>query len=106
MIICKYLGQSHKPAYERSGLNTYQFLSLFQLFKLVFVLILQKKNKSLGNRDDRADQVARRNDHNMLGILRANLKLKHMFIIQGRREKGTGEEGGGKTEKHQIFTCE
>ena len=29
-----------------------------------------------------------------------------MFIIQGRREKRTGEEGGGKTEKHQIFTCE
>ena len=33
VIICKYLSLSHKPDYERSGLNTYQFVSLFQWFK-------------------------------------------------------------------------
>ena len=31
--ICKYLSLSHKPDYQRSGLNTYHFVSLFQWFK-------------------------------------------------------------------------
>ena len=35
----------------------------------------------MGNSDDRADQIAWRNDENTLGILKANLELKHMFII-------------------------
>ena len=40
-----------------------------------------KKSKSLGSSDDRADQIAGRNDDITLGILRANLELKDMFII-------------------------
>ena len=43
MIICKYLNLSHKPDYQHSGLNTYQFVWLFQLFKKVFVLKQQKR---------------------------------------------------------------
>ena len=38
------------------------------------------KKTSLGNSDDRADQTAGRSDNNTLGILRANLELKHMLI--------------------------
>ena len=79
MIICKYLSLSHKLDYELSGLNTYQVVSLFQWFKKVFVLM--QKKKILGNSDDRADQMAWRNDDNTLGIFKANLKLTHMFII-------------------------
>ena len=41
----------------------------------------QKKITSLGNSDDRADQKTDRNDYNTFGIPRANLKLKHMFIL-------------------------
>ena len=49
MIICKYLITynkylSHKPDYERRRLNNWQFVSLFQWLKLVFVLIQQKKH--------------------------------------------------------------
>ena len=33
MNICKYLSLSHKPVYQRSWLNTDQFVSLFQWFK-------------------------------------------------------------------------
>ena len=80
MIICKYLSLSCKPDYERSRLNTYQFVSQFQWFKQDFVLI-QQKNKSLGNNDDKADQIAGRNDDNTLRIFRANLEPKVMFII-------------------------
>ena len=40
-----------------------------------------KKKKSQGNSDDRANQIAGRNNDNSIGILRANLELKHMFII-------------------------
>ena len=39
------------------------------------------KQKYLGNSDNRADQIAEQNDDNTLGIIRANLELKHMFII-------------------------
>ena len=42
MIICKYLSLNYKPDYQRSGLNTYYFTSLFQWFKKVFDLIQQK----------------------------------------------------------------
>ena len=31
-IICKYFSLSHKPDYQCSGWNTYQFVSLFQWF--------------------------------------------------------------------------
>ena len=31
--------------------------------------------------DNRADQKTERNDNNMLRIPRANLELKHMFIL-------------------------
>ena len=41
----------------------------------------QKKIKFLGKSDDRADQKTGRNDDNTLGIPRANLELKHMFIL-------------------------
>ena len=41
----------------------------------------QKKTKSLGNSDDRADQKTGQNDDNTLGIPRANLVLKHRFIL-------------------------
>ena len=34
----------------------------------------------MGNRDDTADQITRRNDDYLLGIPRANLELKHMSI--------------------------
>ena len=79
MIICKYLSLSHKPDYERIELNTYQFVSLLQWFKLGFRFDTAKKaKKSLGNSDDRAHQIAGRNDDNKLGILRANLDLKHI----------------------------
>ena len=40
-----------------------------------------KKNKSLGNSDGIADQITGGNDDNTIGIPRANLELKHMFII-------------------------
>ena len=36
------------------------------------------EKKSLGNSDDRAHQIAGRNDDNTLGILRLNLELKHI----------------------------
>ena len=43
---------------------------------------MQQKNiKSLGNSDDRADQKTWQNDDNTLEIPRANLELKHMFIL-------------------------
>ena len=69
------------PDYQLSGLNTCQFISLFQWFKQIFGLIQQKKIKSLGNNDDNADQKAGRNDDNMLGIPAAHLELKHMLIL-------------------------
>ena len=37
-----------------------------------------KKIKSLGNSDDRADQITRGNDNNTLWIPRANLEPKHV----------------------------
>ena len=40
-----------------------------------------KKIKSLGNSDDIADQITRRNEDYSLGIPRANLEMKHMPII-------------------------
>ena len=76
--------------------------------KKVFVLIQQKKNTSLGNSDYRADQKAvRYDDDNTLEILRANLELKHMFIICSYNtgpyvEKG--KTGGVKSENIKIFT--
>ena len=39
----------------------------------------RKKNKSLGNSDDRAHQIAGQNDDNKLEILGANLELKLML---------------------------
>ena len=65
----------------RSRLNIYQIVSLFHWFKDVFGLLQQKKIKSLGNSDNRTDQKTGRNDDNLLGIPRANLELKHMFIL-------------------------
>ena len=48
---------------------------------------LSRLLKFLGNSDERADQIAWRNEDKTLGILKANLELKHnvhnMFIIQG-----------------------
>ena len=44
-------------------------------------MIPQKNIKSLRNSDDKSDPKAGRNDGNTLGIPRANLELKHMFII-------------------------
>ena len=44
-------------------------------------MIQQKKIKSLGNSDDRADQKTGQNDDNTLGIPEANLELKHMFVL-------------------------
>ena len=41
----------------------------------------QKKIKSLGNSDDRADQKTERNNDDALGISGANLELKHMLIL-------------------------
>ena len=41
----------------------------------------QRKIKSLGNNDDRADQKTEQNNDNALGIPGANLELKHMFIL-------------------------
>ena len=44
------------------------------------------KKKCLGNSDERADQIAWRNDDKTLGILKPNLEVKHnvdnMFIVQ------------------------
>ena len=40
-----------------------------------------KKIKFLGNSDDIAGQITRRNEDYLLGIPRANLDLKHMPII-------------------------
>ena len=39
-----------------------------------------KKIKSLGNSDDIADQIIRRNSDHSLGIPRGNLDLKHIPI--------------------------
>ena len=74
MIICKYSSLSHKPDYQGSGLNTYQFVSLFRFDTA-------KKIKSLGNRNNIADQITGQNDDYWLGIPRANLELKHVSII-------------------------
>ena len=41
----------------------------------------QKKFKPLENCNDRADQITGRNDDNTLGIPRANLEPKLMFIL-------------------------
>ena len=41
-----------------------------------------KKKKYLGNSDDRADQIAGRNDDNTLVILRANLELKFYRAVE------------------------
>ena len=46
-----------------------------------FWFVTAKKIKSLGNSDDRGHQITGLNDDNMLGNPRANLELKHMFII-------------------------
>ena len=50
-----------------------------------------KKKKSLGYSDDRAYQIAGRNDDNTLEILRAKPRAEtyvhNMFIIQGRKEQ-------------------
>ena len=46
-----------------------------------FRLDRTKKIKSLGNSDDIADQITGRNDDYWPGIPRANLELKHMFIL-------------------------
>ena len=51
------------------------------MIEIGFLFWYSKKSKSLGSSDDRADQIAGRNDDNTLGILRANLELKHMFIM-------------------------
>ena len=40
-----------------------------------------KKIKSLGNSNDIADQIMGRRDNDMLGILRANLELKHWSYV-------------------------
>ena len=63
-----------------------------------FSFWFSKKNTSLGNSDDRADQIAVCN----VEILGANLELKHMFIIYSYNtgpyvEKG--KAGGVKLEK-------
>ena len=68
MIICKYLSLSHKLDYERSKSNTYHVVSLFQWVKQVFVLMQRKK--FLGNNDERADQIAWRNEIIRLGFLK------------------------------------
>ena len=49
--------------------------------KIGFRFDTAKKIKSLGNSDDIADQITRRNDDYSLGIPRANLELKHMSIM-------------------------
>ena len=41
----------------------------------------QKKTKSLGNSDDRADQKTGQNDDTTLGIPSANLELKQMLEL-------------------------
>ena len=41
----------------------------------------KKKVKFLGKSDDRADRKTERNDDNTLGVPRANLELKHRFIL-------------------------
>ena len=56
------LALSHKPDYQHSGLNTYQFVSPFQWFKKGFRFDTAKKIKSLENSDDIADQITGRND--------------------------------------------
>ena len=53
------------------------------MIKIVFRFnTAKKKKKSLGNSNDRVHQIAGRNYDNTPGILRANLELKHMFIIR------------------------
>ena len=79
MIIRKYLSVSHKPNYQRSGLNTYQFF--VSMIEIGFRFDTAKKIKSLGNSYDRVDQKTRRNDDNTLGVPTANLELKHMPIL-------------------------
>ena len=81
MIICKYLSLNDKPDYQSSGLNTYHFVSLFQWFKKGFRFDTAKMTESLENSDDRPDQTTGGNDNNTLGIPRAQLELKHMFIV-------------------------
>ena len=52
---------------------------------------MQQKKTRLEKSNERADQIARRNDDNTLGILKVNLELKrlliNMFIIK-RKEGG------------------
>ena len=52
---------------------------------------MKQQKKCLGNSNERADQMASRNEDKTVGILKANLESKHnvhnMFTIQGK-EKG------------------
>ena len=49
--------------------------------KIGFHFDTAKNIKSLGNSDDIADQITRRNGDYSLGIPRANLELEHMSIM-------------------------
>ena len=42
---------------------------------------MAKKIKSLGNSEDITDQITGRNNNNTLEIPRANLELKHIYIV-------------------------
>ena len=44
-------------------------------------MIQQKKIKTPGNGDERAYLKTGRNDDDMFGIPRANLELKHVYIM-------------------------
>ena len=55
------------------------------LSRFLFWSCKKKKKKCLGNSDEKADQIAWRNEDKTLGILKKNLELKHnvhnMFVI-------------------------
>ena len=56
---------------------------MFQCFNDLkrFSVWCSKKIESLGNSDNRADQITGENDNNALGILWENFELKHVYYM-------------------------
>ena len=75
--LCRFDTLSHTVNYQHSRLNTI----LFHYFNENKKIKQQKNIKYQGSNDHRADQKTEQNDGSTLRIPRANLELKHMFVL-------------------------
>ena len=73
------LEMCNRTAYRKQTWSNVSVL-LRKVFALEYDRFNQQK-KCLGNNDDRADQMAWRNDDNTLGILKSNWEVYHVFMI-------------------------